>query len=387
MLSALVILAAAAYPWQDPSLSTSKRVDNLISLLTLEEKVSLLDASSPEIDRISLPGYRWGRECERGDASGKLGTAYPTGLALAASFDPALVKEIALQTAIEVRGNVNEDAAGGADFGASCFGPVSNLIRDSRWGRTAEMIGGEDPMLGRIMSRSFTEGFQTKYDNSSKYRMANTIAKHLNAYAGPEGHGFTFGPDAERFNFEAKMTEREWREFFLPPFFGAAEAGVTGFMCSYSSITLTDNLGMSHNTPACANAYLLTDIIRNEWNWTGYILSDAGAVAFVGSTSIAGNTWGSECPTCKFGHGYAKNASDAAVKAVAAGLDIELTCCGAPKVLPTLVNATRAGQMPGGEATIDQSLRRTLPIRFELGQLDPADYPPKKSNPYSKLGR
>jgi hypothetical protein len=265
----LLALATATYPWQDPSLTTTQRVDNLISLLTLEEKVSLLDSGAPAIDRISLPGYRWGRECERGDASGKLGTAYPTGLALAASFDSDLVEEIAFQTAIEVRGNVNHGEASGAEFGASCFGPVSNLIRDSRWGRTAEMIGGEDPYLGRVMSRSFVKGFQTKYDGTSKYRMANTIAKHLNAYAGPEGHGFTFGPDAERFNFEAKMTEREWREFFLPPFFGAAEAGVTGFMCSYSSITLTDNLGKSHNTPACANSYLLTDIIRNEWNWTG----------------------------------------------------------------------------------------------------------------------
>lgn len=91
------------------------------------------------------------------------------------------------------------------------------------------------------------------------------------------------------------MTEREWREFFLPPFYGSVEAGVSGFMCSYSSITLTDNLAASHNTPACANSYLLTDIIRKDWNWTGYVLSDAGAVAFVGNTSIGADepnsTW------------------------------------------------------------------------------------------------
>ena len=127
------------YPWQNPALPTAQRVESLISLLTLEEKVSLLDASSPAIERLQLPGYRWGRECERGDVSGKLGTAYPTGLALAATFDPDLVRQVALQTAIEVRGNVNEAAAAGDAFGASCFGPVSNLIRDSRWGRTAEM--------------------------------------------------------------------------------------------------------------------------------------------------------------------------------------------------------------------------------------------------------
>lgn len=91
-----------AYPWQNPSLSTAARTDNLISLLTVAEKASLLNAGAPAIPRISLPPYSWGRECERGDASGKLGTAYPTGLALAASFDPALVQDVAEQTAIEV---------------------------------------------------------------------------------------------------------------------------------------------------------------------------------------------------------------------------------------------------------------------------------------------
>lgn len=192
--------SAFTYPWQNPSLPQAQRVENLISLLTVKEKASLLSAGSAAVPRISLPGYRWGRECERGDASGKLGTAYPCGLALAASFDPALVRAVAMQTAIEVRGNVNSEPKG-SNFGASCFGPVSNLIRDSRWGRTAEMITGEDPMLGRIMSRAFTEGIQHKPINDSKYRMINTIAKHLNAYAGPEGWGYTFGPHAERFRY------------------------------------------------------------------------------------------------------------------------------------------------------------------------------------------
>jgi beta-glucosidase len=108
MLTAVGILAISYnYPWQNPDLSQSERVENLISLLTVEEKASLLSASSAAVPRIELPQYRWGRECERGDVSGPTGTAYPCGMALAASFDPDLVYEVAAQTALEVRGNVN----------------------------------------------------------------------------------------------------------------------------------------------------------------------------------------------------------------------------------------------------------------------------------------
>jgi beta-glucosidase len=374
----LVTTGLGLAPWQDPTLSTAERVDNLVSLLSLDEKVSLLSSANPPVARIGLPGYSFGRECEGGDTSGHLGTAYPAGLAFAASFDPQLVAEVAFQTAIEVRGNANANL-GTDSFGSSCFGPVSNLIRDSRWGRTSEMIGGEDPTLGRIMSGAFTRGIQHGYDNASKLRMVNTIAKHLNTYGGPEGWGGTFGPHAERFNFEAVLSEREWREFFLPPFQGSADAGVTGFMCSYSSITLTDNLGKSHNTPSCANEYLLTDIIRKEWNWTGYILSDAGATAFIANTTITPGKWHDECPDCIFGHGYAANSSDAAIKAISSGMDLELTCCGAPEVFPSLSGSVRSGKL--AEAVVDRSLKRTLPYRFEIGQLDPPAT--QRHNPYN----
>eukprot|EP01052_Picozoa_sp_SAG31_P030405 SAG31_NODE_3116_length_4658_cov_2.625576_3_plen_164_part_00 len=155
-----------------------------IGELTLNEKVSLLQVSQPAIDRVGLPAYNFGRECERGDTSGALGTAYPTGLALGGSFDVELVHAIAVATAIEVRGNVNE---ANATFGASCFGPVSNLVRDPRWGRSQEMVTGEDPQLGRIMSRAFTWGMQRQTDTAHpQTRMVNTIAKHLNTYGGPE---------------------------------------------------------------------------------------------------------------------------------------------------------------------------------------------------------
>jgi beta-glucosidase len=196
--------AATADPlpaWQNHSVPTAARVADLIQRLTVDEKAALLQHNSAAVPRLGLPSYEWGRECERGDASGPAGTAYPTPLALAAAFDVRMVDEVARATALEVRGNVNAAAGGGGTFGASCFGPVSNLIRDSRWGRTAEMIGGEDPVLGRVMSRAFTWGMQAPplrgshgdAEDDAGYRMLVTIAKHLNAYTGPEGWGFTFG--------------------------------------------------------------------------------------------------------------------------------------------------------------------------------------------------
>jgi beta-glucosidase len=144
--AALIIIAcsttaAAAAPppssWHDTSLSPARRAQMLISSLTLEEKVSLLQVSQPEIARVGVPAYNFGRECERGDSSGKLGTAYPTGLALGGTFDVQLVHAIAAATAVEVRGNVNTDVASdNTTFGASCFGPVSNLVRDPRYRNT-----------------------------------------------------------------------------------------------------------------------------------------------------------------------------------------------------------------------------------------------------------
>eukprot|EP00750_Incisomonas_marina_P019955 INCI3660.3.p1 GENE.INCI3660.3~~INCI3660.3.p1 ORF type:complete len:636 (+),score=69.63 INCI3660.3:252-2159(+) len=157
-------------------------------------------------------------------------------------------------------------------------------------------------------------------------------------------------------------------------------------MCSYSSMTFSDNASRSHNTPACASEYLLTDTIRTAWNWSGYVLSDAGATAFVANTTLSPDTaWGQECGVdtpCTFGHGFAANASDAAVKALSAGMDIELTCCGAPQVFPTLPDSVRSGHLD--EFFLDRALRNTLPFRFELGQLDgldSRDVPPR--NPYA----
>lgn len=359
---ALLSSFAHSQPWRDPTLPVSSRVADLISRLNVTEKAMLLGAGSPALPRLGLPSFSYARECERGDSSGKTGTAFPSGAALAATWDPELIYRVARATAVEARANAN---AHGGD--ASCFGPVLNYVHDARWGRTAEMLGGEDTTLGSVLGAAFVRGLQSYVVPSRApggvYRAAVAIPKHLNVYSGPEGHGFTFGPDATRFSFNANLTTRADREFFLPQYAAAAAAGAAGFMCSYSAVT--GPFGQI-NTPACASHALLTGVLREEWAFDGFVLSDAGAVAFVGRVDIGG---------VPFGHGFVNSDAAAAVAALEAGCDVELTCCGAPAVFATLPASVAGGSVR--EASLDTALARALRVRFELGVLDaPEDVAP-----------
>ena len=354
--------SCAAQPWRDATLPVTARVTDLISRLNVTEKAMLLSASSPALPRLGLPAFSYARECERGDTSGPTGTAFPSGAGLAASWDAELVHRVARATAVEARANAN--AHGGF---ASCFGPVLNYVHDARWGRTGEMLGGEDTTLGSVLGSAFVRGLQSYVIPSRApggvYRATISIAKHLNVYSGPEGHGYTFGPYATRFSFMANVTTRADREFFLPMYAAAAEAGVTGYMCSYSAVS---GAFSQANVPACASHALLTDVLRNEWKWDGFVLSDAGAVAFIGRVEIGG---------VPFGHGYAHSDAGSAIAAIEAGCDVELTCCGAPAVFATLPTSVANGALR--ESVLDTALSRALRIRFELGALDaPEDVAP-----------
>lgn len=202
-LAAIATAAAAAaapspaftYPWQDPSLPLPVRRANLISLLALEEKVSLLAHLSPAIDHIHLPAYEWAHEAERGDVSAAVGTGYPTPLALGGTFNVSLIAAVAAATAVEARANNNDAAAQNYTRTLSLFAPVTNLARSALWGRNQEMLGGEDPLLGRILARQWVTSMQAGFLANTSARIVTTIQKHLNAYGGPEGFGTTFGPN------------------------------------------------------------------------------------------------------------------------------------------------------------------------------------------------
>lgn len=373
LLAAACLLDAsrATYPWQDPALPTQQRIDNLLSLLSVDEKVSLLSTDNPPIARIQLPGFTFARECERGDTSGSLGTAFPSGVAMASSFDAGMVWAVAQATAVEARANIDLESPGGIGGGV-CFAPVVNFIHDARWGRVNEMLTGEDTTLGGVLGAAFTDGMQHGWEAGTGYRAIAAVVKHANAYSGPEGTGYTFGPLAKRFSYNVHLPERAWREFFVPVYRDVMAQGVAGAMCSYSSMTFDDSDPHAHlanNTPACASSLLLRDTLREEFGWRGFVLSDAGAVAFIGNVSIGGD-W--------FGHGYAKDNAGAAIASLTGGNNLELTCCGAPAVYPTLSASIANGLLP--ESAVDAALNDTLRARFELGALDPVGL-----SPYSHL--
>jgi beta-glucosidase len=344
--------APAPAPWRNTSLPIAERVANLVSLLTLEEKVANLYANAaPGAPRLGLGPYRYDEECMRGAVTSgvskrPLGTGVPTLLALAGTFNVSLLAAVGALGAREVRAYYNIDRrTAGLTTTANCYAPVVNLVRDPRWGRAAEMAIGEDPTLGRVYARAWTAAMRGGAPGETA-RLVSSVCKHVGVYGGPEDVG------GSRFSFTAALDERSWREDFLPAFRGSAEAGADAFMCSYSAVTLTDAPGRLARTPDCASPYLLNTVLRGEWGWSGFVTSDANAVDNVHST-----------------HGFANSTEGAAVAALAGGCDLELTCCGGAPAFPTLAAAVRGGRLPA--AAVDAAVARVLRGRFAVGDLDP----------------
>ena len=354
----LLIASAASAPWQNWSLPIDERVANLVSLLTLEEKVAnLYSNAAPGAPRLGLPPYRYDEECMRGAVTSgvsarPLGTGFPTLLALAGTFNVSLLAAVGEVGAREVRAYYNIDRrTAGLTTTANCYAPVLNLVKNAQWGRAAEMALGEDPTLGRVYARAWTAAMRGGAGAGGARKLVTSVCKHLGTYSGPEDVG------ASRFSFTAALDERTWRESFLPAFRGSAEGGADAFMCSYSATTLTDAPARLQRTPDCASPYLLNTIARGEWNWTGFVTSDAMAVEKIAS-----------------GHGYANSSAGAAVSALLGGCDMELTCCGEQPVFPTLPASVRAGALP--LAAVDTAIARVLRARFAVGDLDPPQNSP-----------
>ena len=348
--------ALALQPWQNTSLPIPTRVANLLTLLTLEEKVANLYANgAPGAPRIGLPSYRYDEECMRGAVTSgvaprPLGTGFPTLAALGSTFNTSLLEQVARVGAMEVRAYYNLDRASrNLPTTANCYAPVVNLVRDQRWGRNAEMTGGEDPTLARVYARHWVAAMR---GGSNGQPLVTSVTKHLATYGGPEGP-----VGGNRMSFNANLSERTWREWFLPAFRGAAEGLTNSFMCSYTSVTLSDNTSRADKTPDCASSYLLNTIVRGEWGFEGWVTSDANAVA---------NIYGTQ--------GYVKTPAQAAIAALTGGCDMELTCCGQHPVYPTLVASVRSGLV--GEEAVHAALARVLTGRFLAGDLDPPEASP-----------
>lgn len=330
-------------PYQDPNLSTDERATDLISRLTLEEKVSLMQFASPAIPRLGIKEYNWWNEALHGVGRSGLATVFPQCIGMAATWNDSLVYEAFNAVSDEARAKSNEYAkAGGLKIyqGLTFWTPNINIFRDPRWGRGQETYG-EDPYLTSQMGISVVRGLQGPSDG--KYDKLHACAKHFAVHSGPEWNRHVFNAE--------NIAPRDLWETYLPAFKALVqEADVKEVMCAYNRY---------EGEPCCGSNRLLQQILRNEWGFEGVVVSDCGAIS---DFYTEGH------------HNTEPDSAHASAKAVASGTDLE---CG--ETYQSLVKAVSEKLID--ESKIDTALHRLLKARFELGEFD-KDVPWQKI-PYS----
>jgi beta-glucosidase len=333
---------AYRYPFQDPRLPVQKRVDDLVSRMTLEEKTCQMMSDAPGIPRLGVPPYVWWNEALHGVARAGVATVFPQAIGLAASWDAPLHFRIATAISDEARAKYNDAIAHGNHgiyYGLTFWSPNINIFRDPRWGRGQETYG-EDPYLTGRLGVAFVKGMQ---GNDPRYLKTVATVKHFAVHSGPE---------PLRHRFDARVSPEDLHDTYLRAFETCVrEGGVQSLMGAYNRVD---------GVPACANPFLLQDTLRKAWGFSGYVVSDCGAIS-----DIYG------------GHHYAKNAAEASAEAVKAGCD--LACDGAYRALPS---AAERGLIT--EKQIDVSVKRLFTARFRLGMFDPPSQVPYASIPFSE---
>ena len=320
------------YPFQNPSLPIDARVNDLVSRLTLEEKVSQMLNSTPPIERLGVPAYDWWNECLHGVARTSYHTtSYPQAIAMAATFDINSMKTMGDYISDEGRAIHNESIRKNDHSrytGLTYWTPNINIFRDPRWGRGQETYG-EDPFLTASIAKAFVAGLQ---GDDPKYLKAAACAKHYAIHSGPE---------SSRHTFDVNVTNHDLWDTYLPAFRAlVVDAKVAGVMCAYNAYA---------GQPCCGSDKLMVDILRNQWHFTGYVTSDCGAIDDFYQT-----------------HKMFPDAESSAANAVLHGTDVE---CG-NHTYKTLIQAVKDGKLT--EKDIDISLKRLFKLRFRLGMFDPA---------------
>jgi beta-glucosidase len=330
--------------WKDASLPLTTRVNDLIRRMSLAEKVQQLRHAAPAIPRLGVPAYNYWNECLHGVARAGVATVFPQAIGMAATWDTPLIHQEANVIAVEARAKHNDYVLNHGGncaqyYGLTFWTPNINIFRDPRWGRGQETYG-EDPFLTARIGVAFIRGLQ---GDDPKYLEAVACAKHYAVHSGPE---------PERHRFDAVPSDRDLHETYLPQFEAAVREGhVGGVMGAYNSVD---------GEPACANRYLLTDLLRKQWGFDGYVTSDCGAIYDI---------WAN--------HKFVQTPAEAAAVAVKAGDDL---CCGTD--YNPLVLAVQKGFISPRE--IDQALRYLLEIRFRLGLFDPLASVPYAQIPFSE---
>ena len=363
MLATLAVVMSATnvkaqqvkYPWQDTKLPRAERVENLLGMLTPEEKVGLMMNKSVSIDRLGIPSYNWWSEACHGVRQGDY-TVYPQPIGMAAAFNAQLVHDVFSQVSDEARANWNRtdhndpklfNVAMGATYypgnpELTFWCPNVNIFRDPRWGRGQETCG-EDPYMNAVLGVQTVLGMQ---GNNDKYFKTHACAKHYAVHSGPE---------PLRHSMNVDPTNRDLWETYLPAFKALVKkANVREVMCAYQRF---------EGKPCCTSDRLLIDILRNKWGYDGIVLTDCDAI----------NNFFNRGQ-----HETHKDGLSASVDAVLNGTDLE---CG--KVFMSLTEGLKKGLIK--EADLDGHLRKTLMGRFELGMFDPAEMLPWANIPASNI--
>ena len=343
-------LHAQQFPFQDTSLPVEQRVDDLLSRLTLDEKIAFLEHQNPAVERLGIKPYSWWNEALHGIARNGVATVYPMPIALAATFNPQMVEEVYSRIADEgVRKHRQSQEAGeyGDNTGITFFTPNINIFRDPRWGRGMETFG-EDPYLTAQMGLAAVRGLQGPGAHMrfkagptwvwpdtaalhSPYLVSAACLKHLAVHSGPEGL---------RHQFDARISNRDLWTTYLPAFeYIIKHSDVQQVMCGYNRL---------NGEPCCTNHHLLVDILRNRWHYDGILVTDCWAL---------NDCW--EPDTVIPRHRTHATAAQAAAAAFGSEVDLE---CGSG--LAALRTAVDSGYI--SEAKIDEHLRRILRTRFRI---------------------
>jgi beta-glucosidase len=328
-----------SFPFRNPSLPLEDRVNDLVSRLTLQEKADQLLYTAPAIPKLGIPSYNWWNEALHGVARAGYATVFPQSITIANSWDESLMFNVANAISDEARAKYHEFQRRGKTGiyqGLTFWSPNINIFRDPRWGRGHETYG-EDPFLTGKMGSEFVKGLQ---GDDPEYLKVVATAKHYAVHSGPE---------PLRHEFNAKVSEVDLRETYLPAFRTLImDAGAYSVMGAYN---------MVRDYPACANP-MLYGILRNEWGFKGYIVSDCWAIS---------DFW-------KY-QNFSKDAAESAAAAVKAGTDLE---CGVD--YKQLMKAVERGLIT--EADIDVAVKRIFTARFKLGMFDPDEIVPYAQIPF-----
>ncbi|MDO3625460.1 glycoside hydrolase family 3 N-terminal domain-containing protein [Mucilaginibacter sp. BT774] len=320
--------------YKDMSQPIDGRVKDLVSKLTLEEKVSLLGYNSKAVPRLGIPAYNWWNEGLHGVARAGEATIFPQAIGMAATFNDDLIKQVSTVISTEARAKYNLAIQKDRHLqymGLTFWTPNINIFRDPRWGRGQETYG-EDPFLTATIGSAFVKGLQ---GDDPRYLKASATAKHFAVHSGPE---------ATRDYFDAKVDEKDFRETYLYAFHVLVNSGVESVMSAYNRI---------NGVPNSINKALLTDILRKEWGFKGHVVTDCGALDDVYST-----------------HKTLPNAVEVAAAAIKAGIDLDCSSILQNDVIKAI------DQKLITEKEVDQRLTELLRTEFKLGFYDDAQKVP-----------